>query len=113
MGAILMIYSNKSATSVAYASNLVIKATGGTLYSIVGYNSCSVDQFIQVHDTRTLPTDGAIPVIIFKIPSNSNFSFDLGERGRCFSKGIVICNSSTGATKTIGSNDCWFDVQYV
>ena len=32
--------------------------------------------------------------------------------GREFESGLVICNSSTDATKTIGSADTFFDVQY-
>ena len=102
-----------NATTTAYATNLVVKATAGTLYVVTGFNSKTTGQFIQIHDATALPADASVPKIIFYVAGNSNFSFDLGEYGRAFANGIVICNSSTGPTKTIGAADCWFDVQYV
>lgn len=104
--------ATSAATTTAYATSLVVKASTGTLYTITGYNSKSTSQFIQVHDSATLPADAAIPKIIFFIPPFTNFSYDMGHYGRLFSAGITICNSSTGPTKTIGSADCWFDVTY-
>lgn len=100
---------NKTTTS--YTNSLIVKQEAGTLHFITGYNS-GPDQFIQIHDSVLVPSDGSIPSIIFIIPAQSNFSFDLGVEGRYFSNGIIICNSTTGPTKTIGSADCWFDVQY-
>ena len=102
-----------NATTTAYATNLVVKATAGTLYVVTGFNSKTTGQFIQIHDAAALPADASVPKVIFYVAGNSNFSFDLGEYGRAFANGIVICNSSTGPTKTIGAADCWFDVQYV
>jgi hypothetical protein len=32
---------------------------------------------------------------------------------RFFNNGIVVANSSTSATLTIGAADCWFDCQYL
>lgn len=101
-----------NATTTAYAASLVVKASAGSLYMITGYNSKSSAQFIQVFDSATLPIDTSIPKITFIVPASSNFSLDLGTYGRAFTSGIVVCNSSTGPTKTIGSADCWFDVQY-
>ena len=99
-----------NATTVAYAASLVAKATDGVLYRVSGYNSGAA-QFLQVHDAAALPADAAVPKVVLAIAATSNFDFDFGVHGRGFTNGIVICNSSTGPTKTIGSANCWIDAQ--
>lgn len=99
-----------NSTTTAYAASLIAKAAVGRLWAFSGYNSGPA-QFIQVHDAAALPANGAVPSLIFMVPATSNFEFDLGVYGRQFVNGIVLCNSSTGPTKTIGSADCWFDVR--
>ena len=98
--------------SVAYEASTISKASPGTVYSITGYNAKTSAQFIQLHDSATLPADTAVPAVIFSVPASSNFFYDFGEIGRYCSSGITVCNSSTGATKTIGSADCWINIQY-
>ena len=99
-------------TPVAYVASLVIKANPGYLHGLTGYNSKTSTQFIQLHDATSLPAESSVPVVVFTVPASSSFSLDYGDEGRYFEVGIVICNSSTGPTKTIGSADCWFDAQY-
>ena len=102
---------NSNVTTSTLASSLQIKSSAGTLFMLNGYNNKASSQFIQIHNS-TAPSGGAAPVITFTVPANSNFSFDFGIYGRYFSTGIYVVNSSTVATYTAGSADCWFDAQY-
>lgn len=104
--------SNNS-SSIAYEASRVVKNTPGVLFGLTGYNSKTADQFIQLHDDTVTPAEAAVPVAVFKAAASSHFSLDFGVRGRKFAKGIVLVNSSTAPTKTIGSADCWFDAQYL
>jgi hypothetical protein len=100
-------------TTTVYAAALLVKSGPGTLYGFSGYNSRTSAQFILVLDfPGGIPADTAVPKIVLTVAATSNFWYQ-AIPSRRFERGIVICNSSTAATKTIGSADCWFDVQYV
>lgn len=102
-----------NASATAYVASLVIKATPGKLFGMSGYNSKGSAQFIQLHDAAALPAEAAVPQVVFTVAATANFSIDFGVYGRTFLKGIVVCNSSTGPTKTIGSGDIFVDSQYL
>ena len=102
---------NSNATSTALSSALQVKPNAGTLFMLTGYNSKISNQFIQIHNATSV-TPGSVPVITFVVPGQSNFSFDFGTYGRYFSTGIYVVNSTTVATYTVGSADCWYDAQY-
>lgn len=98
--------------SQAYASSIFVKKGPGILYGFTVYNSAVAAQFIQLFDSDSLPADGAIPACVFTVATVANLGTNWLP-GRSFLTGLVICNSSTGPTKTIGAADCFFDVQYV
>jgi hypothetical protein len=103
----------RNASSTAgYEASRIVKASAGAVFGVSGYNSKASAQFIQLHDSTTVPADTAVPVVTITVPASSNFSISWGIYGRVFANGIVICNSSTGPTKTLGSADVFFDVQY-
>ena len=93
-------------SSTAYEASHVLKASPGTLVSLVGYNSGAA-QFIQIYNSATLPANGAAPAYTFAVGAAQNFSLD-APTGIPFTVGIVVGNSSTGPTKTIGGADCYF-----
>ena len=97
--------------TTAYSNNKIAKAAPGVLYGLSGYNSGPA-QFLQLHDSATLPADASVPVAMIAIPAASNFSMDFGVYGMGFIKGIAICNSTTGPVKTLGAADCWLSPRY-
>jgi len=99
-------------TGAAYENDVIIKASPGRLYSVIGESSKATAQWIQIHDSAVVPADGAVPLIRIRVVENSNFNFtcEWRELPVFCSKGIYICNSTTGPTKTLGNDDCLFYV---
>lgn len=101
-----------SISSSANEASHVVKGSAGRLYSFSGYNAKTSAQFIQIHNATSLPSNTAVPIFTFTVPASSNWSYDF-FLGRYFSTGITVCNSSTQATLTVGSTDCWFNAEYL
>lgn len=76
-------------------------------------NTNTSQQYIQLHDVSAPPASGAIPALPLTVPGASNLVVAWSMPGRRFHRGIYITNSSTAATLTAGSADCFFDVQYI
>lgn len=98
--------------SLAYEASRIVKAGPGTLYGFTVYNAKNAAQFVLIFDAATLPGNGAIPEAVYTVATVQNLGVSWLP-GRIFQRGIVIANSSTGPTLTIGSADCFFDAQYV
>lgn len=101
-----------SSTSQALEASRVVKSGSGVLWGFSGISNAGGSQFVQAFDARELPADGAIPIIVVGVGPGGNFSYDGGTMGRPFREGIILCCSSTLATKTIAAASCWFDAQY-
>ncbi len=101
----------RNSNTVAYAASLVISSNPAKLHKVTGYNSLASAQFIQLHDAAALPVDTAVPKVVIAAAASSNFTIDFGKTGRNFATGIVLCNSWTGPTKTIGAANLWVDAQ--
>lgn len=102
--------SPESIWAVALTNKLVIPG----LLRVYGFNVSSTNvaaQFIQWFDESALPADGAVPINFTPVAAANSVGVFFGDCGRVFRQGLVICNSSTAGTKTIGAADCLFDVQ--
>lgn len=112
--------ANKGTTPDLYSStaaeaNATVTQSQTVLFGFFGYNGKTSSQYVQVHDHDSdpaVPIDTSVPKISIKVQPESNFFFDAGMFGLWFEDGVYICNSSTQATKTIGTTDCWFNAQY-
>lgn len=100
------------ANSTGLANSLIIKAAAGTLWDLRIYNNKASLQYFLVFDSATVPADTAVPLFTYPVSATTAFG-DSFQNGQAFVNGIVICNSSTAATKTIGSADCLFVANYV
>lgn len=95
-----------------YEKSKVVKDSAGTLFNISGYSKRVTKQWIMIFDSDTLPSDGAVPLIVIPVDGQDSFYWDSRDYPKEFSTGIVVCNSTTGDTKTIGDDDCLFNVNY-
>lgn len=98
--------------STAYEASRVVKAGAGQLIGLIGYNSLAGAQWVQVHNTSSLPADGVAPVLTQTVAATSNFFIPLHGVALDLGTGITVCNSTTGPTKTIGAANCYFTALY-
>jgi hypothetical protein len=82
------------------------------VYGCTVYSTNAAAQFVNFFDNSALPADGAVPLFSWPLAAHNGVGFSWAPNGRRFYAGLVLCNSSTDATKTIGAADCFFDVQY-
>lgn len=101
--------SNNKTTVLA--ASLVVVAASCRVVEIRVTNTKASAQYIQLHNSTTLPADTSVPFDIFYVPALTTVSYSPSSEV-FLSNGLVVCNSSTAATKTIGSADCWFNVDY-
>lgn len=99
--------------SQALEAGRLIMTGQAFLLSFTVLNTNASQQYIQLHDVTAAPSSGAIPAVPFTVPGASNLLVAYTMPGRRFHRGIYITNSSTAATLTPGSADCFYDVQYI
>lgn len=107
-----------NASSVVAANRIQVKAGEGMLFGFTVNTSKATAQFIQLHDTQTAPGSGAVPVAVWQIngaaiATGNDLAVSYIFPGRWFDRGCWLVNSSTAATLTAGSADCFFDAQYI
>lgn len=109
----LAVSTNAPSFSAGFAvTNLVVKASAGRLFKVVFTNGNAAVRYLQIFNAASLVADTAVPIISIPVPIGQTFTLDLTQFGHWFTTGIVICNSSTGATKTIGAADSYINAWY-
>lgn len=104
----------KQSISPAYEISRVVKSGQGVCYGVAGYNSKASAQFILLMDATGVPGTGTgLTIIPITVGASSNFSIDFGIYGIPFQSGLVITNSSTSPTVTVGSADCFYNVRFL
>ena len=97
---------------IALVASMVVKTGPGIVYGFTVTNTKAAAQYVLGFDAAALPADGAVPLFAKSMPANDAVGFNWLP-GRTFGTGLVLCNSSTQGTKTIGSADCLFDCQFI
>lgn len=101
-----------NSTSTAKETGRVVKAGPGRVYGVSYYNDNAATRYLQFFDATSAPADTAVPLITVPVAAGASTYINFGRYGRLFETGIYVCNSTTDVTKTLGSADGLFDVQY-
>ena len=98
--------------SRALEKSAVVKTGDGWLYGFTFTNTNAAARFVLVFDAHDLPANGAVPLIAKSCPLGDAVGFSWLPPRR-FEAGLVLCNSTTQATLTLGTADSLFDAQYI
>lgn len=88
----------------AAANAQIVKASAGTLHSIVGYIVSGEDGWLQVHDAVSAPAESAVPELTVPFFASAQAQpVNIPLPGHVCGTGITLVWSLTGPTKTIGA----------
>jgi hypothetical protein len=90
-------------TSDAAIAGAIVRDVPCVLAGFIATNANAATRFIQVHDSKTVPADGAVPLMSFKIAAGEQYV--LSEVPLPLSNGLYICLSTTQNTKTLAGAD--------
>lgn len=103
----------QNASSPVLANSIVASLGNARLYGFTATSTNVAAQWILVFDESAVPSNGKVPLFAFNVSAASAAAGYWGSVGRTFDRGIILCNSTTQGSLTIGAADCIFDVQYV
>lgn len=109
--AVRIVGAEKRYNSSAAENAEVVIAAPAKLFTATIHNGSASDQWFQIFDATAVPADATVPVLTQKVLAGNTAAFDYTD-GIIFTLGIVVTNSSTAQTKTLGSADCLFCVTY-
>lgn len=95
------------------AASGVIKAAAGKLYGVTLTNDNAAMRYIQFFNLAAVPADGVAPLFAIKLGIGETRQLDFSMMGKYFATGICWCNSTTGATKTIGAADTYLEARFL
>lgn len=105
--------------TLSYATNspcltslIMVKNSPGTLYTLTGFTSATINQYIHVYNKTTWPPlSTESPLASFILPSQSNFMLDFNT-GIPFSNGILVVLSLSPTFYTRAGNNTFFTAVY-
>lgn len=101
-----------NATSSVAESSHIVSTRRCILFGFTASSTLAAIQWIHLFDQQTLPANGAVPALSFEVQSTNGASAQWFP-GRFFRSGIVIANSTTQNSLTLGAANCLFDVNYL
>lgn len=92
-----------SNSSVMGTLAAVVKVGPGVVRRVCG-SGAVISQFVQIHDSATIPVAGAVPAAVFELATaNFNFQFD----GLLLSNGIVVLVSTQPFIYAVPPNNAY------
>lgn len=101
-----------TSSSAAAEASRVIKASAGSLFSATMFNNNGATRYLQAFNAAALPVNGTVPVFSIPVLTGASETLLLGDLGLTFSTGIVLANSSTATSLTIGAADSLFTASF-
>ncbi len=85
-------------TSAATTNATSVKATAGTVYSLVASNTGAAAAFLKLYNKASAPTVGTdVPVLTIALPASGTVTVPFGATGHRFATGIALAITNLAA----------------